>query len=183
MKTFTMVRRNPDTQEPEEIVAHQCPCGNIVECCIDGGERHWIHCTCGETTNCGKGVMDNRVSVGINPKAQCGNCEKTWDEGDLHDIVDFSLRTAPGEEIPAGQCPDCQALCHRVKPEVEEPKSTYALADGDLNILVSPAYGYMLPGQMLIGDLEVAKEAAEAQSYLDGVTPNIVKITLVVAGD
>lgn len=58
MKTYKIVRRNPDTLEGEEIVAHRCACGNFVECCIDGEDNHWIHCTCGKTTKCGVGVME-----------------------------------------------------------------------------------------------------------------------------
>ena len=182
MKTFTMVRRNPDTLENDEIVAHQCSCGNIVECCIDGGERHWIHCSCGETTNCGEGIMEpERVGVGV---AQCENCEKVWPEDKLGNIRDFSMRVAPNEPMPAGECPDCGSLCHRVKPVAEEPESTYALADGDLNILVSPAYGELTNGQMLVGsDLDHAREEAKKQGEIDGWTPSIVKITLVEPGD
>lgn len=58
MKTFTIVRHDPESGEAEEIVAHRCPdCGNIVECQIDHGGCHWIHCTCGAVTKCGVGVL------------------------------------------------------------------------------------------------------------------------------
>jgi len=249
MKTFTIVKVNPQTGDSESSSAHQCPeCGNIVECQIDGGERHWIHCTCGEVTKCGEGVME-RVAVGVSlprpePRCRCQDCESEWDEGDLDYIEDLSMRIAPGEPFPAGQCPNCKALCHRIEPEeaepvavdaslleirdilfrdedadgntiyhgvktldyrdaidaiaqvvveacgdpgktqqVEAPETAYALADGDLNILTSEAYGHLLPGQVIVGDLEEARAEAEEQSYRDGSTPNIVKITLVEPGD
>ena len=58
MKTYKIVIQNPDTLKDEEIFAHRCACGNFVECRIDRVGNHWIHCTCGKTTKCGVGVME-----------------------------------------------------------------------------------------------------------------------------
>jgi hypothetical protein len=48
---------------------------------------------------------------------ECQDCGKRWllDELKL-DIPDIQQRVAPGEPMPAGECPDCGALCHEVTP-------------------------------------------------------------------
>ncbi len=47
---------------------------------------------------------------------KCDNCGKTqYSINSLSKIADFSLRTEPGNEIPAGECPECGALCYIVK--------------------------------------------------------------------
>lgn len=46
----------------------------------------------------------------------CGNC--SYFDGDEHDpaeIKDLLTRVEPGEPMPAGQCPECGALMHRVE--------------------------------------------------------------------
>ena len=51
-------------------------------------------------------------------KYVCQNCSKSWDSiDDLKEIEDLTLRVNPGEVMPAGECPDCCALCHAVKPK------------------------------------------------------------------
>ena len=41
----------------------------------------------------------------------CQNCEMTCsDPAKLADINDFEQRVAPGETMPAGECPECGAL-------------------------------------------------------------------------
>lgn len=48
---------------------------------------------------------------------RCNNCEKTWYNDEvLLWIKGFFERTEPGNEIPAGECPECGALCYVVKP-------------------------------------------------------------------
>ena len=42
----------------------------------------------------------------------CQNCRKAWAETDLDPIEHLEERVAPGERMPAGQCPDCDAVCH-----------------------------------------------------------------------
>ncbi len=44
---------------------------------------------------------------------QCQNCDKLWEDGEMDDVEKLSMRVAPGEPMPAGQCPDsdCGALC------------------------------------------------------------------------
>lgn len=45
----------------------------------------------------------------------CSNCGLGVPVGDTVGIDDFDSRVSPGEEMPAGECPDCGALCHLVK--------------------------------------------------------------------
>lgn len=42
----------------------------------------------------------------------CGNCDWHGTEDGAEAITDFALRVAPGEIVPAGQCPKCRALCY-----------------------------------------------------------------------
>jgi hypothetical protein len=46
------------------------------------------------------------------PRYRCQNCEQEWGLNDLHEITHLSERVEIGEVMPAGQCPDCGALCH-----------------------------------------------------------------------
>ena len=52
-------------------------------------------------------------------KVECGNCGKVWDEEELTrvfpDIPDLAERIAPGEPVPAGECPECGALVHEIR--------------------------------------------------------------------
>jgi hypothetical protein len=41
----------------------------------------------------------------------CQNCEQTWELSELNQIKDIFQRVAPGEPMPAGECPDCGCLC------------------------------------------------------------------------
>jgi|SRR6185295_8749517 len=42
----------------------------------------------------------------------CPNCGKVSSELELAEIKDIFLRVDPGEPMPAGECPECGALCH-----------------------------------------------------------------------
>jgi len=42
----------------------------------------------------------------------CQNCQATHDEELLNEVKDIHERVAPGEPMPAGECPDCGAVCH-----------------------------------------------------------------------
>jgi hypothetical protein len=44
----------------------------------------------------------------------CQNCEWRGEAGSLLDIKDLEQRVAPGEPMPAGECPKCGCLCHLV---------------------------------------------------------------------
>lgn len=44
-------------------------------------------------------------------EAECQNCGETFELSDLKPIKDIHQRVQPGESMPAGECPDCGALC------------------------------------------------------------------------
>jgi rubredoxin len=48
-------------------------------------------------------------------EAQCGDCGLTFNEDDLNDIRQLWERVLPGDIMPAGECPVCGALAHRIK--------------------------------------------------------------------
>ncbi len=41
----------------------------------------------------------------------CDNCDWEGGEEKLDDVCDLFERVHPGDVMPAGQCPECQALC------------------------------------------------------------------------
>jgi hypothetical protein len=45
---------------------------------------------------------------------KCENCSWRGDLADTNEIDDFWERVNAGEIMPAGQCPECGALCHNV---------------------------------------------------------------------
>jgi hypothetical protein len=54
--------------------------------------------------------------------AQCQNCEKVWRVEDLQEVRDLAQRVSPGEIVPAGECPDCHAVCSPIVHVVIEVK-------------------------------------------------------------
>lgn len=48
---------------------------------------------------------------------ECGNCGWTGHGIDLDEMDDFEMRVEAGEPTPAGDCPECGAFAHVVKPE------------------------------------------------------------------
>ena len=42
----------------------------------------------------------------------CGNCFTDWVFADLNDIANLLERVDVGGEVPAGECPECGALCY-----------------------------------------------------------------------
>lgn len=60
------------------------------------------------------------------PLFECQNCRKKWKESELKPVRDVSQRVTAGEPFPAGECPECGALCHEEKagefnPEEAQP--------------------------------------------------------------
>jgi DNA-directed RNA polymerase subunit RPC12/RpoP len=51
-------------------------------------------------------------SAGEERVAVCQNCGQVWPEPALRPIRDVEQRVAPGEPMPAGECPECGTLCH-----------------------------------------------------------------------
>lgn len=46
--------------------------------------------------------------------SQCQNCGNIHSEENLNVCRHYSMRVAPGETAPSGECPDCGSLCHYV---------------------------------------------------------------------
>jgi hypothetical protein len=52
--------------------------------------------------------------------AECGNCGEGWAICELEPIADAEQRLTIGEEVPAGECPECGALCYAHKATRQE---------------------------------------------------------------
>ena len=53
-------------------------------------------------------------------KVECNNCKWRGQSDELAEIQDFYLRVEPGDEVPAGQCPECGALCSICQDEPDD---------------------------------------------------------------
>lgn len=45
-------------------------------------------------------------------EVKCDDCGNYWQTSELHEVEDLAERVSAGEPVPAGQCPNCGALCH-----------------------------------------------------------------------
>jgi hypothetical protein len=49
---------------------------------------------------------------------RCENCQELWKRDELQPMKDVEMRVGEGEPMPAGECPDCGAVCHaHIEPE------------------------------------------------------------------
>jgi hypothetical protein len=62
-----------------------------------------------------------KASVAPSKKCECGNCEWKGKAADTKPVKAFFDRVSPGETVPVGECPDCGALAHFVKPRKPIP--------------------------------------------------------------
>ncbi len=70
-------------------------------------------------TACIERVIEEFKDTPDLPLFECQNCDEKFTEGELiNPIPDIGQRVAPGEPMPAGECPKCGALCHEVESEV-----------------------------------------------------------------
>ena len=60
------------------------------------------------------GETDQIIEQSVVEIHQCDDCSSLWEDHELTDIKDASMRTEPGGVIPSGQCPHCAALCYPV---------------------------------------------------------------------
>ena len=60
--------------------------------------------------------------------SQCADCLAFHLDADLDEAQDLAERLTPGDEVPAGECPDCGALSYIVRePKDQTALPTYAL--------------------------------------------------------
>src|SRR5207249_6288956 len=63
-------------------------------------------------------------------RVACANCEWTGTESQLREISDFWGRVDVGGEMPAGECPECQALAYLEdnphSKHAQQPQQTHA---------------------------------------------------------
>lgn len=55
--------------------------------------------------------LENEVSSELAVQ-ECQSCSRRWLEEQLNEVEDLSMRVAPGEPMPSGECPACGAVCH-----------------------------------------------------------------------
>lgn len=55
------------------------------------------------------------VDVDGDGVSECQNCSGRWAEEELKEVKHLTLRVAPGEPMPSGECPECGALCQPVE--------------------------------------------------------------------
>lgn len=59
-----------------------------------------------------KDLLNRQVGVSRPTYYECQDCGKAWTYDQLGDIHDLEARLEPGDPMPAGECPECGALCH-----------------------------------------------------------------------
>ena len=94
---------------------------------------------------------------------QCENCRKLWMEAQLKPVKDVTERVDPGEVMPAGECPDCGAVCHECKDDepIESIEPNDRLAIAAYNIRQLQAVGAVEQLRLLQAQVAVAMEALE----------------------
>lgn len=58
---------------------------------------------------------DDRPHYAAAAVYECQNCDARLLADRLQPLKDVFKRVAPGEPMPAGECPECGAVCHEVK--------------------------------------------------------------------
>lgn len=56
---------------------------------------------------------------------ECQNCGKRWAIDELLPVQDLLQRVAPGEPMPAGECPECGAVCHGEDDDDDDDDEEY----------------------------------------------------------
>lgn len=88
-------------------------------------------------------------------KVRCENedCEWTGDIEQTRDMNDFWGRVAPGDEMPAGECPECGWLAYVVKEKDELPHVIAVVSGGMVETVRSDT-----PINVEVADLDVLKD-------------------------
>jgi hypothetical protein len=62
------------------------------------------------------------MTTGTGRLTVCDNCLRQWVEEELGEIEHPEARIDPGSEVPAGECPECGALCYLAHGETERQR-------------------------------------------------------------
>jgi hypothetical protein len=66
------------------------------------------------------------------PVWECANCGRFYlEESEMESVKDIWERVQPGETMPAGECPNCHALCYPIKPPLRMWTVLYSSDAGD----------------------------------------------------
>ncbi len=93
---------------------------------------------------------------------ECQNCGWRGAEERLEPIEDIFQRVDPGEPMPAGECPECGALCHEID-EATPPKAVTADA----------LYGVLNAVRVI---LHLTKSKTECMAQLDALLPRMDEV-------
>lgn len=72
-------------------------------------------------------------------KVFCANCDWTGEKDQTGPIRDVTARVAPGEQMPAGECPECGSLCH-LETKGPKPVASYRDVPVFLGVGASPKF-------------------------------------------
>ena len=105
--------------DPEDAItdllcdlAHYCDRNDLdFEAELHRAAMHYTEETDGEGTQ----LIYEPTVESPTDKAICGNCRGIYENESLLPLQDLEQRSAAGEEVPAGECPECGALCHLIK--------------------------------------------------------------------
>jgi hypothetical protein len=92
-----------ESDTPENATAYVCK----VRSYVDDAEALSMETVQSLATDLAN-ELDWNTSV---PLAQCQDCREQFPVDKLLPIEDIGQRVAPGEPMPAGECPSCFALC------------------------------------------------------------------------
>lgn len=103
--------------------------------------------------------------------ATCNSCAATWPMHELRPIQDIFERIAPGEIVPAGECPSCGALCHLV----QSPKRVVVNIHGGL---VQDVYSNAVNVEIVIVDWDqegVGDQDVQTDDRLTSIDGQVVR--------
>jgi len=81
----------------------------------------------------------SEVGESSEKRAKCGDCGGIWKLDELRGYLDFWSRVEPGNEIPAGDCPECGAFAYLVKKPVEPARVVVTVRGGVVEDVETPA--------------------------------------------
>ena len=67
--------------------------------------------------NLTKSTSECDVWDASDPLTECQDCETRTPESKLNPVKDLHQRVEPGEPMPAGECPECGALCQEIEAQ------------------------------------------------------------------